>query len=69
LAILKKNIARLEAEILRLKNQPLSSLGYEIDDFVSNIDDVPLAPTMNIKERSNALLELAERMELKAIGQ
>jgi hypothetical protein len=69
LASLKENIARLEAEVLRLKNQPVSSLGYEIDDFVANIDDIPLATTMNIKERSNALLELAERMELKAIGQ
>ena len=69
LASLKETITRLEAEVLRLKNQPLSSLGYEIDEFVATIDDIPLSPTMNIKERSNALLELAERMELKAIGQ
>ena len=69
LASLKETITRLEAEVLRLKNQPLSSLGYEIDEFIATIDDIPLSPTMNIKERSNALLELAERMELKAIGQ
>jgi len=69
LAILEENIARLEAEVVRLNNKPLSSLGYEIDDFVAGIDAIPSAPTMNIKERSNALLELAERMELKAIGQ
>ena len=69
LASLKETITRLEAEVLRLKNQPLSSLGYEVDEFIATIDDIPLSPTMNIKERSNALLELAERMELKAIGQ
>lgn len=72
---LEDKITALEAEVSRLKDQPLAAIPapIELDDFIA---EVPyLAPeetpetTMSIKERSDALLELAERMELKAIAQ
>ena len=73
--ILEDKIIELQTEVARLKEEPFPSMAMpvpvpvELDGFIPLVADEAPKTTMGIKERSDALQELAERMELKALAQ